>query len=306
MSEQGLGEARLYGRLQAERSLRNRIVSNLRFFFKDPLAIVGVVIILIFSLTAILAPWLAPYPEEGQGSSNMRDRLQSPSSRHLLGTDRQGRDILSRLIYGSRITLRIPFIVIGIALIIGLPVGCIAGYTGGKIDNIIMRFTDFMLSFPILILAIIIVVILGPSLEHTMIALSLSYWPWYVRIVRSQGVSVREEAFVEAARAIGTNNLRIVIRHIIPNVSYVALAKATIDMGEVILAAAGLSFIGLGAQPPTPDWGTMLRIGRTYVTDQWWYSVFPGLAIFLVVIAFNFIGDRVRDLLDPRLRRAIN
>jgi len=282
-----------------------RAVPGIRFFLKDPLAIVGVVVILIFSLIAILAPWLAPYPGQGQGASNMKERLQPPSSHHLLGTDRQGRDILSRIIYGSRITLRIPFVVIGIALIVGLPLGCIAGYFKGTIDNIIMRFTDFMLSFPVLILAIIIIVVLGPSLEHTMIALSLSYWPWYARIVRSQSVSMREESFVEAAKAIGASNSRIIFWHIMPNVFYVALAKATIDMGEVILAAAGLSFIGLGAQPPTPDWGTMLRIGRIYVPDWWWYSVFPGLAIFLVVIAFNFIGDRVRDLLDPKLRRLV-
>lgn len=291
--------------LKEEHALKKRVLSNLRFFFRDPLAIIGAVILLIFFLMAAFAPWLAPYPDQGQGASNLKERLQPPSSKHWMGTDRQGRDILSRIIYGARVTLRIPFLVIGIALLVGLPLGAIAGYFGGQIDNLLMRFTDFMLSFPVLILAIIIVVILGPSLENTMIALSIAYWPWYTRIVRSQTVAIKEEAFVEAAKALGASHTRIIVHHIIPNVFYVALAKAAIDMGEVILAAAGLSFIGLGAQPPTPEWGSMLRVGRTYVPDQWWYSVFPGLAIFLVVLALNFIGDRIRDLLDPKVRRAI-
>lgn len=289
---------------RARLSLRlEEIRASVRLFFRDHLAALGVVILTGFLLMAAFAPWLAPYPEQGKGASNMSEALKPPSWEHPCGTDRQGRDILSRVIYGSRVSLKVAFVATALAISIGVPVGAVAGFVGGPLDELLMRVTDLVLAFPSLLLAIAIVAVLGPSLEHAMLAISLSWWPWYARLVRGSAASLAQRPFVEAARSIGVPAHIIVLRHVIPNCLTPVIVQATIDAGSVILAAASLSFLGLGAQPPTPDWGLMVSEGRTYVLDHWWYSTFPGLAIFLVVLALNLVGDGLRDVFDPRTKR---
>jgi peptide/nickel transport system permease protein len=210
---------------------------------------------------------------------------------------------LSRIIVGSSIALRVPMIVVILAVAVGAPLGALAGYVGGWLDNLIMRLTDLFLAFPSLLLAVAIVAALGPSLTNAMIAIAISWWPWYARLVRGVTLSLRERYFVEAARSIGVSNRTIVLRHILPNCVTPILVQATIDFGTVILAEGSLAFIGLGTQPPAPDWGLMVSQGRSYILDQWWISTFPGLAIFISVLAFNLLGDTLRDILDPRQYR---
>jgi peptide/nickel transport system permease protein len=220
-----------------------------------------------------------------------------------MGTDNQGRDILSRVIYGSRIPLLISFTVTAVIVIIGVPLGGIAGYYGGRIDEVVMRITDVFLAFPSLILAIAFVAFLGPSIRNVMIAIVISWWPWYTRLVRGVAVSLRERPYVEAARTMGVKNRVIIARHILPNAFGPVIVQMTLDIGTVILAAAALSFIGLGAQPPTADWGLMVSEGKDYILQQWWIGSFAGLAIFILVLAFNLVGDGLRDVLDPRSKR---
>jgi len=220
-----------------------------------------------------------------------------------LGADQLGRDVLSRIIVGSSIALRVPMIVVILAVAVGAPLGALAGYVGGWLDNLIMRLTDLFLAFPSLLLAVAIVAALGPSLTNAMIAIAISWWPWYARLVRGVTLSLRERYFVEAARSIGVPNRTIILRHILPNCVTPILVQATIDFGTVILAEGSLAFIGLGTQPPAPDWGLMVSQGRSYILNQWWISTFPGLAIFVSVLAFNLLGDTLRDILDPRQYR---
>jgi peptide/nickel transport system permease protein len=276
---------------------------NVRVFFKDKLAVVGLAIIVLTILVAVFAPVLAPYPEQGRGDSNLKDRFQAPSSRHLMGADNQGRDILSRVIYGARIPLLISFIVTAAIVIIGVPLGGIAGYYGGRVDEVVMRVTDVFLAFPSLILAITFVAFLGPSIRNVMIAIVVSWWPWYTRLVRGVAVSLRERPYVEAARTMGVRGPVIIWRHILPNAFGPVIVQMTLDIGTVILAAAALSFIGLGAQAPTAEWGLMISEGKGYILEQWWIGTFAGLAIFILVLAFNFVGDGLRDVLDPRSKR---
>jgi peptide/nickel transport system permease protein len=276
---------------------------NARVFFKDKLAVIGLAIIVLNIAAAVFAAQIAPYPDQGRGDSNLRDRFQAPSTRHLMGTDNQGRDILSRVIYGSRIPLLISFTVTAVIVIIGVPLGGIAGYYGGRIDEVVMRITDVFLAFPSLILAIAFVAFLGPSIRNVMIAIVISWWPWYTRLVRGVAVSLRERPYVEAARTMGVKNRVIIARHILPNAFGPVIVQMTLDIGTVILAAAALSFIGLGAQPPTADWGLMVSEGKDYILQQWWIGSFAGLAIFILVLAFNFVGDGLRDVLDPRSKR---
>ena len=276
---------------------------NERVFFKDKLAVVGLVIIVVTIAVAVLAPHIAPYPAQGLGDSNLKERFQAPSTHHLMGTDNQGRDILSRVIYCARIPLIISFTVTAVIVIIGVPLGGIAGYYGGRVDEVVMRITDVFLAFPSLILAITFVAFLGPSIRNVMIAIVVSWWPWYTRLVRGVAVSLRERHYVEAARTMGVRNLTIIWRHILPNAFGPVIVQMTLDIGTVILAAAALSFIGLGAQAPTAEWGLMISEGKDYILQQWLIGTFAGLAIFILVLAFNFVGDGLRDVLDPRSKR---
>jgi len=283
-------------------SRRREFLRGLSRIYKNPLTAFGLGIIFLLILTVFFAPYLAPYPDQGRGLSNLKERLLSPSIKHPLGTDNLGRDILSRIIFGSRISLKATLVVIVIVLSLGVPLGLIAGYFGGKVDDIIMRFADMVLAFPSLLLAIAIVASLGPSLLNALIAVSLPWWPWYTRLMRSQVLSIKEMQFVESARAIGVSRRRIMFRHILPNCLSPIIVQATLDMGYIILAIAGLGFLGLGTQPPAADWGVMVSDGREFFMIQWWISTFSGAAIFLTALAFNLVGDGIREALDPKIR----
>lgn len=261
----------------------------------------GMVILLV--LTALVAPFIVPYPEHIEAETNPVDKLLPPSGKYFFGTDELGRDIFSRVIYGTRISLQTALIAVGLALLIGIPLGAIAGATGGMVDEVIMRITDIFLSFPPLLLAIAIAAFLGPSLENAMLAIAVSWWPWYTRLIRGQAVSIRERQFVKAAKAIGTPPVRIIFGHIVPNCIAPVIVQASMDIGGVILTIASLSFLGLGAQPPTPEWGLMVSTSRNYFLNAWWYSIFPGLAIFVTVLVFNLLGDGLREILDPKTRK---
>ena len=263
----------------------------------------SLMIILLLVLVAIFAPVIAPYPGHAISDTNPDDKLQAPSAKYWFGTDELGRDLLSRIIYGTRISLQTALIAVGMALLIGVPLGAIAGGLGGWVDEVIMRITDVFLSFPPLLLAIAIAAFLGPNLRNAMLSIAISWWPWYTRIIRGQAVSIRERQFVRAARAIGTPRSRIIFKHILPNTFAPVIVQASMDIGGVILTIAALSFLGLGAQPPTPEWGLLISTSRTYFLNAWWYSTFPGIAIFITVLVFNLIGDGIREVLDPKTRK---
>jgi peptide/nickel transport system permease protein len=271
-----------------------------RAVLADPLALAGVTVIGLLVVLAVFGPWIAPYAGQGEGQSDVAARMLGPSLAHPFGTDGLGRDMLSRVIIGARPALVVSLLVVGLAMLIGVPLGALAGYRRGRIDALIMRVTDLFLAFPPLLLAMSIVAALGPGLDHAALALAISWWPWYARLARGTATSLRERPFVEAARSIGVSDVTILRRHIVPNSITPILVQATIDIGTVILAAGSLAFLGLGASPPTADWGLMVSEGRTYILDQWWLSAFPGLAIFVAVLAFNLVGDLLVDLLDPR------
>jgi peptide/nickel transport system permease protein len=267
--------------------------------FRSPLAVIGLALILFFALSALLAPLLAPMDPSDQ---ILALRLKPPSLEHWLGMDQLGRDILSRLLYGARISLIVGLTVVGSAGIFGTLVGLIAGYMRGLAEEFLMRLTDIFLAFPPLILAMAIAGALGPSLNNAMVAIAVVTWPVYARLVRAQVLSLREREFIVAARCVGASTPRILFRHLLPNTLAPILVQASFDMGGAILAAAGLSFIGFGARPPTPEWGVMISEGSKFFSTQPWLSFFPGFAILLTVTAFNLIGDGLRDALDPRLR----
>ncbi|HJH25683.1 MAG TPA: nickel ABC transporter permease subunit NikC [Methanophagales archaeon] len=269
---------------------------------KDKIAMIGAVIILFLAGIAILAPYITPYdPIE----LDLENRLSSSDGNHLMGTDNLGRDVLSRIIYGARISLSMATVVVVIVMLLGTAMGTIAGYFGGIIDGTIMRVVDVLLAFPNIILALVIAGILGPSLTNVMIALSAIWWVGYARIIRGSVLSVKEKEFVEAARAMGCSDTHIAIRHILPNVLSPVIVLATLDMGHIILSIAALSFLGLGAQPPIPEWGTMLNEGRPFMETAPHLMIFPGLMIMVVVLAFNFLGDGLRDALDPRMKEVM-
>lgn len=267
---------------------------------RDPLSLTSTIIIVLFVVIAIFAYQIAPYPLEGAGKTNADNSLLTPFSDHLLGTDKLGRDLLSRIIIGARPALIVPMGVVFFAILIGTPLGALAGYKGGWIDEVIMRITDLFLAFPSLLLAMAITSALGRGLDKAAIALVVSWWPWYTRIARGVAVSLRERYFVEAAQAVGVSDAVIIFRHILPNTISPILIQATVDLGTVILAMGGLAFLGLGTQPPSPDWGLMVSEGRELILNQWWVATFAGLAIFIVVLAFNLLGDTLRDIFDPR------
>lgn len=267
---------------------------------RDPLALGSTVIIVLFILIAVFAKQIAPYPLEGAGSTNAPNALLAPSPEYPLGTDKLGRDMLSRIIVGARAALMVPMGVVFFAVLIGTPLGALAGYKGGWVDEIIMRITDLFLAFPSLLLAMAITSALGRGLDKAAIALVISWWPWYTRIARGVAISLRERYFVEAAQAVGVKDAVIIFRHILPNTISPILVQATVDLGTVILAMGGLAFLGLGTQPPSPDWGLMISEGRELILNQWWVATYPGIAIFVVVLAFNLLGDTLRDIFDPR------
>ena len=270
---------------------------------RDVLAMFSVGWIVVILFCAVFAPVISPYPDQGRGRNNAEARLLPPSSATLLGTDNLGRDMLSRLIFGARPAIVSALVVVTAAVTIGTPLGAVAGYYGGWVDELIMRITDLFLAFPSLLLAMAIVSFAGPSLMNAVLALVVSWWPWYTRLVRSTTRSLRAQYFVEAARSIGVTDTVIITRHILPNTVTPIIVQATIDIGTVILATTSLAFIGLGTQAPNADWGLMIEEGRQFLRQAWWYSMFPGIAIFLTVLAFNLIGDTLRDIFDPRQYR---
>lgn len=263
-------------------------------------AVVGGIIVSLFLLSALLAPWIAPYDPL---RSDMVSAFTSPSRDNWLGTDFLGRDIFSRIVFGARISLLIGVVAVGIATIGGVSIGMVAGWYGGKWDYVLMRFMDLLLSFPGILLALVIVSILGPSLFNTMIAVGVSSVPRYARLVRGSVLATKENDYVDAARALGASGLRLMAWHIFPNILAPLLVMATLSVAGAILWAAALSFLGLGAQPPTPEWGAMLGAGRHYLSRAPWISTFPGIAIMITILGINLLGDGLRDALDPRQQR---
>ena len=285
--------------------LRDASRTLFRIFRRDRLGMVGFAILVVFVFVAGFAPWLAPFPDQGRGATNLGEKLQAPTATHILGTDEFGRDILSRLMFGSSLALAVGVLTVAIAFPIGVVLGALAGYVRGVAEEVIMRITDMFLAFPPILLAFVIAATLGRGTTAVIIAMAVSFWPWYTRLVHSQVLHVRSQPFVEAATVLGLPRRRILVRHILPNTLTSATIQASMDIGSAILIGSALSWIGLGPQPPTPDWGVMFNtayLSGSFVTF-WWYSTFTGLAIFLVVLSFNLIGDALRDSLDPKLRR---
>jgi len=272
------------------------------FFYRlkrSPLTLVGMVIILFLVLTALFAPFIAPYDPFQIDPPN---RLKPPSLEHWFGTDTAGRDMLSRVIFGTRISIRIGATVVFLTVISGSLIGLFSGYFGGIFDAVVMRITDIFFSVPYLILAMAITAALGPGLPNAMLSLILVWWPIYARLIRGQVLQIREAPYIEAARGLGASRCRIIFRHILPNAATPIIVQASLDFGNAIMYAAALSFIGLGAQPPAPEWGAMISLARNYLQDSWWFATFPGLAILVTVLGFNLLGDGIRDMTDPRLR----
>lgn len=270
-----------------------------RRLLKNKLAVVGLVIIIILILTAIFADYIAPYSYADMDLENM---FSPPTKEHIFGTDNFGSDIFSRIVYGSRISLRIGFISVGIALVVGVAIGAICGYFGGKVDIFLMRLIDVFQAIPDILMAIAIIAALGPGLANLMVAVGIAAIPGYARIVRASVLSLRDMEFVEAAQASGSSAARIIVVHILPNCLAPVIVQATLGFGYAILNAAGMSFIGLGLEPPTPEWGAMLSSARAFIRDYPHMTIFPGLAIVLTIFALNVLGDGLRDALDPRLK----
>jgi peptide/nickel transport system permease protein len=290
------------GSHQALRARVHELGIKIRLLLRNNLAKVCVAFIIAEVLVAVLAPIIAPYPADIAGAVNPQVKLEAPSWSHAFGTDEFGRDILSRVMFGTRISLGAAAAAVALALLVGVPLGALAGGLGGLVDDIIMRICDVFLAFPSVLLAIAIAVFMGPSLRNAILAIVISWWPWYTRIVRSQAISLKERQFVRSSRAIGAKRHTIVFRHILPNSLGPLIVQASLDFGYVILTLAALSFLGLGAQSPTPEWGLMVNTSRNYFMTAWWYMFFPGIAISLTVLAFNILGDGLREVLDPKSR----
>jgi peptide/nickel transport system permease protein len=269
---------------------------------RSPLSVVGFLLVALFLGIALIGPLIITHPGDVTGAVHMDRKLQPPSQAYPFGTDEMGRDLYSRVVMGTRISLQIGLIIIFVAMGIGIPLGITAGYLGGWVNEVIMRVTDVFLSIPGLLLALAIVGALGPGITNAMIALSIVWWPGYVRLVQGKTLALREEAFVEAAKSLGVSRRRIIFGHILPNCTSPIMVKASMDMGMAILFAASLGFIGVGAQPPTPEWGAIISVGRNYLPERWWMATFPGLAILVTVLGFNLLGDGLRDVLDPQSR----
>lgn len=278
-------------RLRGSTAILGRLLRN-------PLSALGLALLAILVFGAVFAPLIAPYNPDGFDAAA---KFLPPSSHHLFGTDDVGRDLFSRVLYGARYSLTAGVAILAIAASVGTVVGLIAGYAGGMLDEVLMRVTDMFLAFPALILAMCVAAALGPSLVNATLATAIVWWPWYARLVRGQVLQLRNETFISAARLAGASRARIVFRHILPNCTTPIIVQMSLDLGYAILTLAALSFIGLGAQAPTPEWGSMIAVGRDYYLTQWWYVTFPGLAIFVAVLAANLVGDGLQEVLSPRL-----
>jgi peptide/nickel transport system permease protein len=260
----------------------------------------GLGLAILFVLVAILAPLLAPFPADAGSATHPTQALLPPSSEHWFGTDPVGRDVFTRVLYAARTSLRIAAVVLVLSGLIGVPLGITAGYFGGWIDDVIMRVTDVFLAFPALLLSLALAAVLSPSVGNATLAIAATWWPWYARLARGAATQVAGRGYIESARALGVAHVRILARHVLPNATTPVLVQMSLDVGGIILTAAALSFLGLGAQDPTPEWGLMVSQGQGYLNTEWWFPVFPGVAIMLAALAFNLLGDGLRQVLDPR------
>lgn len=270
---------------------------NLNEFLKNKAAVIGLIIILVLVITAVLADYISPYDTDKVA---LKEKLKPPSWQHPMGTDQLGRDVLSRIIYGTRTTFELSLLVVLFTSTFGVSIGIVAGYYRGIVDEILMRLIDVLLAFPSIILALVIIGAIGPGVFNTVMAISLVGWLFYARVARASTLSIREKEYVEGARAMGCSDAYICFFYVLPNCLPPIIVLMTLSLGSVILSIASLGYLGLGAQPPTPEWGTMLNDGKEYLRDCPWLSVFPGLMIMISVLAFNFIGDGLRDAIDPR------
>ncbi len=266
----------------------------------NPLLVAGLVLATALVVIAIFAPLIAPYPGDAGSATHPLESFLPPSSHHWFGTDDVGRDVFSRVVYGARISLSVAAIVIAFSCIVGVPLGIAAGYFGGIVDNVLMRVTDIFLAFPALLLALALASVLTPSVGNATLAIAVTWWPWYARLARGQAASVAGRPYIESCRALGISPFRTLFRHVLPNSVTPVIVQASLDVGGVILTAAALSFLGLGAQDPTPEWGLLVSKGEAYFTTQWWLVTFPGAAILIAALAYNLVGDGLRDRLDPR------
>jgi peptide/nickel transport system permease protein len=270
---------------------------------RDRSARFGLIIIVLLALCAVFAGVLAPFPQDVD-TYHLPRRLMGPSEVNLMGTDRMGSDIFSRLLFGARLTILIAVIATSAAVVIGVPVGLVAGYYNNRFSDLLMRVSDVFLAVPQIVLAIAIAQTLGPAIQNVILALSITYWPFWARLVYAETRSVRNEVFIEAAVALGASPLRVMVLHILPSIASSVIVRTTIGLGGTILVAAALGFLGLGPPPPTPEWGRMIAESREFLPQAWWYAAAPGIAILLVVMGFNLLGDGLRDALDPRLSRS--
>jgi len=295
-------QTRLLGDATARAERRERVARAWARLTQSTLSVVGFAMVMSVILSAVFAPVLAPYPQDAGKTTHFDRQSQAPSVDHLMGTDTIGRDILSRVLFGARSSLLMGLVVLSIVIGIGVPLGLVAGYLGGRVNAVIMRVTDVFLAVPPTLLALAVVAATKPTLWNAMVAISVSWWPWYTRLVQGEVLSIKEEEFVEASQSVGSGWVRITFREVLPNVVSPLTVKATLDMGFVILVGAGLAFLGLGARPPTPSWGAMIAQGRANVTTFWWIATFPGLAISYTVMGFNLLGDGLRDVFDVEVQ----
>lgn len=288
--------------LEHQQKEPSRLANTWRLLRRSPLALTGTLIIGLLIVLAVIGPSVAPYPPN---KVRVKERTEPPSLSHPFGTDDRGRDIFTRVLYGARVSLRVGIIAVGISATIGTLLGALSGYFGGWLDELVMRFGDIMFAFPGILLAIAIMAVLGPGINNAMLALGIVYTPIFARITRGSVLAIRQDVYVEAARASGASSGRIIRRHILPNVLAPIIVETTLSLAFAILAEAALSFLGLGTPPPDPSWGRMLSEGRDYMREAPWMGIFPGLAIILSVMGFNFLGDGLRDALDPRLKNVL-
>jgi peptide/nickel transport system permease protein len=290
------------GAVAAQLPSEEQRFQTLRALLANKLAVVGLAVLAVLVVAAVSGSALAPH---GINAIDVQNRLQPPSPQHWFGTDELGRDIFSRVLVAAKVSLQVGVIAVGISLVAGVTLGLVAGYYGGRVDDVVMRVMDMLFAFPAILLAIAILAVLGPGLANAMIAIGIVYTPIFARITRASVLSVREEVFVRAARSIGASDVRILRLHILPNVMAPIIVQTSLSLAFAILSEAALSFLGLGVQPPQPSWGRMLFDGRGFIEQAWWMGVFPGLAIFVTVLAFNIVGDALRDALDPKQRSVI-
>lgn len=279
-----------------------RTPGTLRLLLRNPVSLAGVVVLVVVVLAAVLGPWVAPY---GVNQTDIGAALQPPSADHWFGTDNLGRDQLSRILIAARVSIEVALVSVGIALVVGVSVGLFAGYLGGGVDSVLMRVVDVLFAFPVLLLALAIVAVLGPGLGSAMIAIGVVYTPIFARVARASTLSVRHEPYVQASRTMGTGNRYILWHHVLPNVSGPIIVQTSLSMAFAILSEAALSFLGLGVQPPHPSWGRMLYEAQGFLGQAWWMSVFPGAAILVTTLAFNLVGDGLGQVLDPQRRTAL-